>query len=249
MLITELITDLTQTDRLPREAIAIASANRSAVVPAFLREIEKYLASKKPARRCRSALFLIVHLLGAWREKAAYRPIASLFRQPTDDLEFTLGDTTTATSHKIMAGVFDRDPRPLQAVISDPEADPFIRSRMCEALALVVLRGDVPTAEAARFFKSCLAELVPQDQSQVWYGWQNAIAMLGLDALRPLVEQAFDRGLIDPLVTSFERFDENLRLMQQNPKLNPPLDDEDFSPLDDVIAELSRWQQFSGTAH
>jgi hypothetical protein len=61
-----------------------------------------------------------------------------------------LGDGVTSTGHRVMAAVFDGDPQPLYDVIFDPAADEYIRSRMCEALAVVTLRGEMPREQAAR---------------------------------------------------------------------------------------------------
>jgi L-asparaginase II len=47
-----------------------------------------------------------------------------------------LGDAITATTHRVMAAVFDGDPQPLYEIILDRNAEEFVRSRMCEALAM-----------------------------------------------------------------------------------------------------------------
>ena len=98
----------------------------------------------------RDALFFIFHLLGEWREKSAYRPLARLLRRPPDDVDYIFGGAVPETTHRVMAAVFDGDPAPLYDVILDPKADASIRSRMCEAIAMVTLRGEMPRAEAVK---------------------------------------------------------------------------------------------------
>jgi hypothetical protein len=131
----------------------------------------------------------VFHLLGQWREKAAYRPLAQLLRRPREEVDVILGSVITETTHRVMAAVFDGDPRPLYDLILDPKADEFIRSRMFEALAMVTLRGELPREEAAHFLRTCYAELEPQEENFTWDGWQCGIAMLGLAELKPEVEQ------------------------------------------------------------
>ena len=41
-----------------------------------------------------------------------------------------------------MAAVFDGDAQPLYDIILDLDAEPFIRSRICEPLAMLMLRGE-----------------------------------------------------------------------------------------------------------
>jgi type 1 fimbriae regulatory protein FimB/type 1 fimbriae regulatory protein FimE len=48
-----------------------------------------------------------------------------------------------------MAAVFDGDPQPLYDIILDPNAEQFVRSRIREALAILVLRGEKIIRHAA----------------------------------------------------------------------------------------------------
>src|SRR5713226_1573440 len=152
---------------LPVDAIHAAHANRAAAVPLFLRAFDQ---TAPASRSRRNGLFIAFHLLGQWREKSAYRPLAAFLRRPAEDVVDILGDATTETSHRVMAGVFDGDPNPLYEVILDPEADEFVRSRMFDALVIVTLRGELPREEAARFLQSCYSGLQPQHECGVWEG-------------------------------------------------------------------------------
>jgi hypothetical protein len=124
----KILYELTYAEGLPR-ALKAASAQRVEVLPLFLDEIESYLALEPAARAKPTPLFFIFHLLGGWREKAAYRPLASLLRLPASDVDAILGDGITTTSHRVMAAVFDGDPEPLYEIILDPNAEEFIRAR------------------------------------------------------------------------------------------------------------------------
>ncbi|MQA93009.1 MAG: DUF1186 domain-containing protein, partial [Gemmatimonas sp.] len=148
----------------------------------------------------------------------------------------------------VMAAVFDGNPQPLYDVILAPEADEFVRSRMCEALAMVTLRGELPRVEAARFLQACYTDLQPQDECFVWNGWQSAIAMLGLTEMKPLVRQAFDRGFISPSWMALRHFEEDLERTIEDParRLDPA--DGEYSLFGDTIEELSGWYAFSPEA-
>ncbi len=139
-----------------------------------------------------------------------------------------------------MAAVFDGDPQPIYDVILDPAADEFARARMCEALAMVTLRGELPRAEAARFLRACHHDLRPRSCSFVWDGWQSAIAMLGLVELKPLVERAFRHGYIDPDSATFEDFEEDLKSSIEHPG-EPRWPSDEFALFGDTIEELSTW--------
>jgi hypothetical protein len=241
---TQILRQLGNLDDLPLDAMRAAGAERASVAPAFVQAIEQYLAGTgEPG--VKDALFLVFHLLGEWREKSAYRPLAALLRRPTDEIEELLSDAVTETSHRVMAAVFDGDAAPLYDVIRDPEADESVRSRMCEALAMVTLRGELPREEAARFLRSCYANLQPQGECFAWDGWQSAIAMLGLVELKPLVKRAFERGFISRSWLEFEDFEDHLRSALAHPGRARRPDDDEFTLFGDTIEELSRWDSFS----
>jgi Protein of unknown function (DUF1186) len=154
--------ELTHAEGLPREALKAASARRGEMAPLFLDEIENYLALEPAARAKQTPLFFIFHLLGEWREKVAYRPLVRLLRLPGSDVDAIFGDGITTTSHRVMAAVFDGDPQPLYDIILDPNAEQFIRAGMCEALAVVTVRGELDRAVAGRFLRDAFMELQPQ---------------------------------------------------------------------------------------
>jgi hypothetical protein len=235
-----ILEDLAAAEGLPVDAIRAADANRASVAPVFVRTIKRYVVGET-APSMEEAVFFVFHLLGQWREKSAYRPLAELLRLPADQVERILRDADTETSHRVMAAVFDGDPKPLYDVILDAEASEFVRGRMCEALAMVTLRGELPREEAARFLRACYSELRPQDECFVWEGWQSAIAMLGLIELKPLVEQGFERGYIAPEWLSFQHFEQDLQytLSASIRAARGPKDE--YSLFADTIEELQDW--------
>jgi Protein of unknown function (DUF1186)/SEC-C motif len=241
---TEILAALASSEALPVDAIRAASADRATVVPLLLQAFERYV-SGEDGREIKQTLFFAFHLLGEWREKSAYRPLAAFIRLPREEIDDILSDAITVTSHRVMAAVCDGDARPLCDVICDPDADEFIRSRMFEALAMLVLRGELAREEVARFLGRCHAELEPQDECFVWNGWQAAIAMLGLLDLVPLVRQAFERGFLSPSWLSFKDFHEDLQLVLSGAPHPSSRAEREYILFGDTIEELSRWYGFS----
>jgi hypothetical protein len=154
----EILAGLAADRPFPFAAVEAARRDRAAMVPLFIAQIEKSIAGTASEIE-QKAIFLIFHLLGEWREKAAYRPLARLLRLSTEQGDKLLGYATTETGHRVMAAVFDGDPQPLYDVILDPDADEFARSRMFEVLAMVTLRGELPRQEAVRFLRSSHVQL------------------------------------------------------------------------------------------
>jgi len=92
---------------------------------------------------------------------------------------------------------------------------------------MIALRGELDRHLAGRFLRDAFNELRPQRNCYVWFGWQNAIAMLGLGELRVLVKRALDRGFIDPCLLGFDDFERDLkRGIERSGKPWRPGDDE-----------------------
>ena len=240
-----ILRELTYAEGLPREALEAASAQRTEMLPLFLNEIETYLALEPAAREIPTPLFFIFHLLGEWREKAAYRLLTRLLRIPGHEIDAIFGDGITMTSHRVMAALFDGDPTPLCEILLDPHAEQFIRSRMCEALAMVTLQGELDRAVTGRFLRNAFVELLPQAENYVWVGWQSAIAMLGMSDLKALVKKAFDRGFIDSGILGFDDFEQDLRREIEHAGEPWPSDNHDYTLFGDIIEELSGWYCFT----
>ncbi|MGQ0683718.1 DUF1186 domain-containing protein [Bradyrhizobium sp.] len=226
-------------DGLPIAAILAATDDRTNMAPLLAEALARHEARDQVEE---DGLFIAFHLLGQWREKSAYRDVARFLRRPEADE--ILGDATTATCHRVMANVFDGDPNPIYEIIRDADADEFVRSRMFDALAMLVLQGELERTEVASFLRAAYGELQPQGEGPVWFGWQTAIAMLALEELEPLVREAFKHGFIDEMVATPADFENDLRRAQAG----EPVEEwqrEEYSPFGDVIDELSDWTYFS----
>jgi hypothetical protein len=242
----QVIEELGVAGRLPVEAIRAAQADRDTMVPIFLRTIDDFLSLEGPVDP--NAVFFIFHLLGEWREKSAYRPLASFLALPHDVLDVILGDCITETTHRVMASVFDGDPEPLYGIIRDPEADEFVRAKMCQTIAMLTRRGELPRDAAAAFLRDCFSQLEPQKDCCVWSGWADAVAWLGLTELKPLVQQTFQRGSINPGWLTFRDFEEDLQYTVDHPDAEPLHADGDLTLFGETVTEMSGWAGFKPKA-
>ena len=234
----QILDQLGSGEGLPAEAIRAATADRTSVAPQLLEAID---SCKSPNEVEEQGLFFAFHLLGQWREQSAYRTLARFLRRP--DAGLILGDATTETCHRVMAGVFDGDPRPIFDIIRDSETDEFIRGKMFDTLVILVFHGQLERTTVAVFLRSAFEDLQSQEQSFVWDGWQGAVALLALTELEPLVREAFRRGFIDEMATSLKNFEDDLRQACAGRPLQP-WQRKEYEPFSDVIDELSGWAGF-----
>jgi hypothetical protein len=241
---TEILLALNDENGLPTEALRAASRRRDEMVPLFLAEIERF-CSKGRSDDDDPALFFAFLLLGEWREKSAYRPLARMLRRPGDDLDAIFGDAIVETAHRIMTQLYDGDPAPFFEICLDPAADQYVRATMFDALAILAVRGALSRDALGQFLESAFDRLQPRAESFVWIGWLEAIEALGLEKLKPSVERAFDEGWADESVMGFEDFERGLAHAIAHPEAPFPSYSSKMDPWDDTIAELSTWHCYT----
>ncbi len=243
-----ILDELMRSEGLPRDALRAAAERRADMVPLFVQQIERYIQAGSIRHATDAPLFFVFHLLGDWRETSAYRVLARLLSCPSNHLDALIADGNTENSHRVMAAVFDGDPAPLYNIILDENADEYARSRMCDALAMLVVQGRLDRSEAASFLRDCWANLQPRDGCFVWHGWQSAIARLGLVELKDMVKEAFDRQIVSPSWLSYRDFEADLEHAIESPAEPWARTDGKFTLFGDTTEELSSWYAFSDEA-
>src|SRR5438477_9423470 len=103
----EILRELAHAEGLPEKALKAASSRRVEMLPVFLNEIETCVAQQSVAPAKPTLLFFIFHLLGEWRQKTAYRPLARLVRLPCPEGDAIFRDAVTATRPRGLAGGFE----------------------------------------------------------------------------------------------------------------------------------------------
>jgi len=218
-------------DHWPGAAVEAASAQRSEVGSLLLEELSRAVAeietieaagfpkpSVKRFLKARSPLFYGVFLLADWRERAAYRPLARLMRFPWVSHDNCLGEPALEEpGYRVMASVFDGDPKPIFDIILDGRADPSVRFWQWRALMLIVLQGKLDRTAAANFARQAFERFSCRDEDPlIWAGWETLISRLALIDLAPLVRQAHDADLL--VESTYDEFQEDLDYARAHPE-------------------------------
>jgi Protein of unknown function (DUF1186)/SEC-C motif len=230
---------------LPYETLRAATALRTELVPRFLAEIEQFTTNPTAWVNDGSLLFFAVHLLGEWREPAAYMPLLRLLRVPGNRVEAVFGDSTIETLPRVVAAVYDGDPLPIFEAIHDTGTNEYLRWELFSTLAILVRDDRLERARVVDFLRTCFATLQPQETDLVWYGWQDAVAKLGVTELEPLARLAFDRELICLSMCDFDDFKEEFDHVVKSGTAADWYSDERYTPFGAVIDEMADWHCFT----
>lgn len=232
---------------LPRGAMRWVLDNWDEAAPGLLGVLERFVDGTDRSEEAANALCFILHLAGERRETRAFAPLCRLAKD-AEAIEAVLGDGVTTTLKGILLSTYDGDLDALKGVIEAAEADEYVRTGALEVLAYLAATGRVSRDEAEAYLLRLYDTLRPQHESFVWYGWTLAVALLGLEAMSGVVRQAFARGLIDPMVTNYDLFREDLGRTLADPERMAGFRHDRIAPLEDAIGELSGWYAFSDAA-
>jgi hypothetical protein len=231
-------------DELPRDAMRRALDNWDGAAPPLLALLEAFADGRDRSEGAAGAVFFALHLAGQARERRAFPAVCRLARDP-EALEAALGDGITSTLAAILIGTYDGRLEHLEALIEDEAADEVARAVAFDVLAYLTATGSVLRETTEAYLRELHGTMRPRETSFAWFGWQRAVGLLGLEELRPLVANAFERRFVDPTVMGFEHFLEDLRSAQASADPISFFTDRRIGPLEDAVAELSGWHAFS----
>ncbi|MEI9408474.1 DUF1186 domain-containing protein [Mesorhizobium salmacidum] len=183
-------------------------------------------------------LFRGLYILGGARDSQACQPLLRLLRRPGKEADRLLGDAITETLSRIIVGVFDGDADALFGIIADRSVDEFIRDGAFGAVTFLTWEGRIERDRTRDFLERFYKERLADDWDYVWVGWLQAIAMLALRDLVPLVYSAWDEGRIPEDALERSDFESDLREAEQQPGDIGRFDRASLSYIEDVLVAL-----------
>jgi uncharacterized protein len=184
-------------------------------------------------------LFRGVHILGGARDREAFQPLLRLLRRPLQEIDVLLGDAITESMAKIVAGVFDGDIDALLALIADSSIDGFIREALFGAATFLAWERRIERDRLQGFLVRFYEERPAEDGDQAWAGWLQAIALLGLRHLVPLVDNAWREGRIPEEWIDRPQFDDDLAEAERAPDDIDRFTQVNLGYIEDVLVSLA----------
>ena len=179
-----------------------------------------------------------LHILGGARDREACQPLLRLLRRPFQEVNALLGDIIIESLANIVTGVFDDDIDALFALIIDRSIDGFIRDALFGAGTFLAWEGRIQRDRYREFLVRFYEERPAEDGDQAWAGWLQAIALLGLRDLAPLVESAVREERIPKEWIDRPPFDEDLAVAEYAPDDIDRFTQSNLGYIEDVLVSL-----------
>jgi hypothetical protein len=238
---------LAASTELPDLALALCTLRIDEFGPALRAVLERAADGEVLDEAESRVLFCGLHILGGARESRSCAALLRFLRRPVDEIDPHLGDSITETLARIVAGVFDGDAETLFATIADASVDGYVRDALFGAAAFLTWDGRIARNSMHGFLASFHRERLAGVGDQAWYGWQDAIALLGLRDLAPLVREAWEERLIPEELIEPEYFEADLAKAEREPDDIGRFRRAHLGYIDDVVEAMS-WCVWRGDA-
>jgi len=186
-------------------------------------------------------LFRGLHVLAGARHEAAFRPLLELLRRPVDELDSLLGDAITESLARIAASLFDGDADALFAAICDHRIDEFVRDALIGAASSLAADGRIEASAMAGFLRRFYDDHAAADGDHVWYGWAEAVALLGVSDLAGELESVFREGRVEDGMADYQDVAADLARTLSDPRDMARFRRAHLGYVEDALEELERW--------
>jgi uncharacterized protein len=185
-----LVEALSVAQHLPAEALDEAVRRPAAIAEPVLRAVERAAGGETLSPRDTNLLFWGMHALAAAQDARLFEPLLRLLRRPAEPLGELIGDAVGTTLPRIVASTYGDDPTPIEDALLDRAADEFIRWNLFGAYAWLTASGRIARERAHDLLVRFDETRPARAGDAAWTGWQEAIALLGLEDLVPRVQAA-----------------------------------------------------------
>lgn len=233
--------ELATSPELPRLAVALCTMRYPETAPILRAALERAANGELIDRYDERLFFRGLFIIGARRDPLGFEPLLRLLHRSPDEVDYLLGDAETDHLPRIAAGMFNGDADALFDSIMDLRLADFTRDALLGAATFLAWEGRIDRERMIAFLRRFDTERLAPDQDMMWYGWLQAVALLGLRDLEPAVMAAWDRGAVPPKILERHEFLEDLERAERAPEDIQRFKDAYLGYIDDVVVDLDHW--------
>lgn len=232
------VDELRNSDDVPVVAIGACLARYQDAGPLLRQVLTRAAREAISADSEANQLFRTLHIVGGARDSLAFPTLLRFLQGEAERVEWLLGDAATETLPNIVIGVFDGNTGALFDAILNKEADGAVRGALLGASTFLTWEGRIDRADMTAFLERFATTEATPDDALVWFDWSEAIALLGLRHLEPLVSQAESDDRLEEDLFDRDNFEEMLARSEQAPDDRSRFDERFLGYIDDVLAAL-----------
>ena len=230
-----------------REMVEAAIERRDDIIPRLIEMLQQVIADPEPylEEEDRMDHIYALMLLGHFRAVAAHGVIADLFSLSDDILEDLYGDIITGDLPAILANTCGGSLERMKAMSLDPEVGVYERLSALQGMAYAVADDMTLRDEVVTLFGTLFTGEEADKDSDFWGLLALTVCELYPEENMPVIERAYEDGLISPGIIDFEDFAQALEEGRVT-TLDKLRAKREAHALDDLHATMAWWACFEG---
>ena len=191
--IDDCIKGLRSSDTVPKAALTAGLAHADALAPMVFALAEKLCRGVYLMPDDNELLFNGLHILAAARHPGLLDHIVMLARQPADDLNRLFPDYVPTGLARLLLTTWDRPQAELFQLIEHADLVPEAKWALYDVLARLTFDGRIARADTVEFLARIEQGNLIDDDDQMWWGWEQAVARLGLVDFEPALRRVWHK--------------------------------------------------------
>ncbi len=192
---------------IPEQAMRAAARQSADFAPAVIEVMQSMAAGRLPLPHEEKLLRFGLHALAAAREVTACAAFLALLRRSQIELDWLFGEDRTTSVAQLLLGLFDGNEASVSALIADSAVDEDARSALMLALARLAWEGRASRESLLALLDRLDDENAAPTDSFVWFGWQEAILLLGATDRIGRVQRGWEAGRLAASYRDVDRRD------------------------------------------
>jgi hypothetical protein len=236
----------------PEEAVIAADSFQSELQTIFIEELTSIAEDPGHVQsKDETYMFHIyaVFFLAKWRVKQAFPILVKIFAQNTEDSDYIWGDLVTEDLPGILASVYTDEMDVLVGMMLDMSIGEFERSAVADSLLTLFVEGVISRESAVEILQRCLECCIDLNLENDYLPANLVCSLANLHPLdsMPIIEKAFQQGLVDPMTVTFDDIKRDAR--ENRDKMLAKLKNSGCKRfVSDVVSQMSWWACFDETA-
>jgi uncharacterized protein len=236
MTLDEITSALKLPDTTPLAALRAGVAKTDELAPLVFAIADKLCRGVYLLPEESDLLFYGLHILAAARHPELFDRVVMIARQSEEQLNQIFPHHIPTTLARLLLSVWNNDADTLFELIEHGEMISDAKWPLFDVLSRLTFDGRIPRERTIAFLERLEREEAFEAGDSVWWGWEDAVAMLGVKELEPALRRVWSK-VINELHTEKNRAEklEQLNRAAAAPADRALFDEADVRPIEDPV--------------
>jgi len=240
MTLDEITSALKLPDTTPLAALRAGVAKTDELAPLVFAIADKLCRGVYLLPEENDLLFYGLHILAAARHPELFDRVVMIARQSEEQLNQIFPHHIPTTLARLLLSVWNNDADALFELIEHGEMISDAKWSLFDVLSRLTFDGRIPRERTIAFLERLEREEAFEAGDSVWWGWEDAVAKLGIKELEPALHRVWSK-VINELHTEQDHAEklEQLNRAAADPADRALFDEADVRPIEDPVEAVA----------